>query len=414
MQKKLLVLAPYAVVPPLYSGPIRVYNLCKHLSRDYQVTQFSQQVQRDKIALTLSPVIEQVTPSYREYSSRNPLNLLLFALTSLRWNCPPVWQSKALKLSAPRWLYEQIHLADLVQVESPWQFEWAYQQVGEKKPIVLTSQNVEIDLYSADKILALAPIAHLLMGELKRLENFAVQHASLILTMSDDDSARLSDHYGISPDKCVVIANGTDATEFTPPTDLMREQRKKEFGLIGKKVVVFSGSMHRPNIEAVEKIVDWAQAWPDQDICFLIVGKVSRLFSHVTHPNIRFTGGVERVRPYLEAADVAINPMLSGSGTNLKQLEFMAMGLPTLATPIGGRGIPIEDGIHGYIRPLEAFPSFLHSMLQQVGQHQAVGLKGRALIEQRFDWSVIGDQLIEAYERLDCSIEQSKVTNQGK
>jgi glycosyltransferase involved in cell wall biosynthesis len=400
MKKQLLVLSPYAVMPPRYSGPIRVYNLCKQLSRSYQVTQFSQQVQRDKISLSLSPVIQQINPSYREYSSRNPLNLLLFALTSLRWNCPPVWQSKALQISAPRWLYEQIHLADRVQVESPWQFEWAYQQVGGKKPIILTSHNVEIDLYSVDQISALAPIANLVIEELKRLEHFAVKHASLILTMSEDDSARLSDHYRISPDKCVVIANGTDATEFTPPTDSMREQRKRELGLAGKKVVVFSGSMHRPNIEAVEKIVDWAQTWPDQDICFLIVGKVSRLFSDVTHPNIRFTGGVEQVRPYLEAADVAINPMLSGSGTNLKQLEFMAMGLPTLATPIGGRGIPIEDGIHGYIRPLEAFPSFLRSMLQHLEQHRPIGLEGRALIEQKFDWPVIGDQLIEAHERL--------------
>jgi glycosyltransferase involved in cell wall biosynthesis len=410
MKEQLLLLCPYTVTPPRYGGPTRVYNLCKQLSRSYQVNQFSQQVQRDKIALTLAPLIQQVTPSYQEYSSRNPLNLLLFALTSLKWNCPPVWQSRALQLTAPRWLHEQIHTADLIQVESPWQFEWAYQQVGGKKPIILTSQNVEIDLYSADKISAIAPVANLVMKELKRLEHFAVKHASLILTMSDDDSARLSDHYGTAPDKCVVIANGTDASQFTPPTESLREQRKQELGLTGKKVVMFSGSMHRPNIEAAEKIVEWAQTWPDQDTCFLIVGKVGRLFSHVNHPNIRFTGGVDQMRPYLEAADIAINPMLSGSGTNLKQLEFMAMGLPTLATSIGARGIPIEDGIHGYIRSLEAFPAFLHSMVQDIEQHKPVGMQGRALIEQKFDWPVIGEELIKAFKGLRAR----EVATQGK
>jgi glycosyltransferase involved in cell wall biosynthesis len=400
MKKRLLVLSPYAVFPPQYGGPMRVYNLFHHVSQDYQVTQFSQQVQRDKIKLTLAPEIEQITPSYQEYSSRNPLNLLLYALTSLKWNCPPIWQSKALQLSAPRWLHEQIHLADFVHVESPWQFEWAYQQVGKKKPIFFTAQNVEIDLYSTDQIAAPTPIANSIMQELKRLEHFAVNHASLILTMSGDDSARLSEYYGISPDKCVVIANGTDTTEFLPATPALKEKRKKEFGLTGKKVVAFSGSMHRPNIEAVEKIVEWAQDWPGQDICFLIIGKVSRLFTHVQHPNIKFTGGVEQVRPYLEATDIAINPMLSGSGTNLKQLEFMAMGLPTLATAIGGRGIPIEDGIHGYIRPLEEFPIFLRSMLDNLECHQPVGIQGRVLIEQQFAWSVIGDQLLKAYEKI--------------
>jgi glycosyltransferase involved in cell wall biosynthesis len=403
MKKKLLVLSSYAVVPSQYGGPIRVYNLCRQLSHHYDVTQFSQQVQRDKISLAFSPIIQQVMPNYLEYSSCNPINLLLFALTSLRWRCPPVWQSKALQHTAPRWLHDQIHRADLVQVEGPWQFEWAYQKVGGKKPIVLTAHNVEIDLYSADQIAASPPMANLVMKELKRLENFAVHHASLILTMSEYDSARLIDHYGISPDKCVVIANGTDTARFRPVPDSIKEQRKKEFGLAGKKVVIFSGSMHRPNIEAVEKIVGWAQAWPDQDICFLIVGKVHRLFTHVNHPNIRFTGGVDEVRPYLEAADVAINPMLSGSGTSLKQIEFMAMGLPTLATPIGCRGIPIEDGVHSYIRTLEAFPAFLRSMLQNLDQHQAVRCNARALVEQKFDWKVIGDQLKAAHEKLAAS-----------
>jgi glycosyltransferase involved in cell wall biosynthesis len=417
MKKQLLVLSSYAVVPPQYSGPIRVYNLCRQLSRNYRVTQFSQQVQRAKISFTLSSVIEQVTPNYLEYSSGNPINIMLFALTSLRWNCPPVWQSKALYVTAPPWLHEQIRRADLVQVESPWQFEWAYRQVAGRKPVVLTAHNVEVDLYSADQIAASPPIANLVMKELKRLENFAVHHASLILTMSEHDSARLIDHYGIAPDKCLVIANGTDTAAFTPVTDSVREQRKKEFGLAGKKVVVFSGSMHRPNIEAVEKIIGWAEAWPDQDMCFLIIGKVHRFFTYVTqvtHPNIRFTGGVDEVRPYLEAADVAINPMLSGSGTSLKQLEFMAMGLPTLATPIGCRGIPIEEGVHGYIRTLEAFPAFLRSMLQNLDQHQAIRLNARALVELLFDWKVIGDQLIAAHEKLAASVAKSKVTNQGK
>ena len=34
-----------------------------------------------------------------------------------------------------------------------------------------------------------------------------------------------------------------------------------------------------------------------------------------------------------------INPMISGSGTNIKMFDFMAAGLPIITTDIGARGI---------------------------------------------------------------------------
>ena len=33
-------------------------------------------------------------------------------------------------------------------------------------------------------------------------------------------------------------------------------------------------------------------------------------------------------------ADIGINPLISGSGTNLKMLEYLSSGLPTVTTPI--------------------------------------------------------------------------------
>src|SRR5688572_10234970 len=125
--KKILFLLPYSAVPPRYGGPLRVYNLCLQLSQRYHVAAFAQQAQRSAINGSLAPIVRQVTPTYIEYSSRNPISVLLYALTSLKWNCPSVWQSTVLRLSAPRWLREQIRQADIVHVEQPWQFAWAYQ-----------------------------------------------------------------------------------------------------------------------------------------------------------------------------------------------------------------------------------------------------------------------------------------------
>ena len=43
---------------------------------------------------------------------------------------------------------------------------------------------------------------------------------------------------------------------------------------------------------------------------------------------------------------VALNPMCRGSGTNIKMLDYFAAGAPTIATPIGARGLGAEHGVH--------------------------------------------------------------------
>lgn len=398
--KKVLFVSPYAVVPPRYGGPLRVYNLCLNLSHHYKVKQFAQQVQRSNISWKLSPLIQQIQPNYIEYSSRNILNLFLYAVTSLRWNCPPVWQSVALNIINPCWLREQLSWADIIHVEHPWQFSWIYKQVGNTKPIVLCAQNVEGMLYKIEQILAPKLVARKIIQAIHAQELFAVKQANHVVVTAPEDLQWLVKNYDMSPSKATLIPNGVDCRAFVPVDLVLKQKRKFELGLVDKKVIVFSGSMHRPNAEAVQEIINWMNnCWSDH-VCFLIVGTVGRMFTHVQHPLIKFTGSVEQTKPFFEAADIAINPMISGSGTNLKQLEFMSMGLPTIATPIGARGIPIIDGIHGYIRDINEFPNQISWLIENLDSQASVGNNGRALVEQQFDWSIIANKLLCVYEEV--------------
>lgn len=397
--KNILFVSPYAVVPPRYGGPLRVYNLCLNLSHYYSVKQFAQQVQRSNISWKLSPLIQQIQPNYTEYSSRNLLNLFLYAVTSLKWNCPPVWQSVALKISNPYWLREQLNWADIIHVEHPWQFSWVYKQVGKIKPIIFSAHNVESILYKTEEIFAPRLVAHKIIKAIYSQELFAVNQANHVVVTAPEDLQLLVQKYAMSPLKATLVPNGVDCAAFVPVDSVLRQKRKLELGLSDKKVIVFSGSMHRPNAEAVQQIINWVENWHNDRICFLIVGTVGRMFAHIQHPLIRFTGSVEQTQPFFEAADIAINPMISGSGTNLKQLEFMAMGLPTIATPIGARGIPIIDGVHGYIRELSEFPNHINWLLENLDSQRDIGNYGRALVEKQFDWSTIANKLVSVYEK---------------
>lgn len=114
------------------------------------------------------------------------------------------------------------------------------------------------------------------------------------------------------------VPNGfaLDEVQFTTPA--MRKEIKKALGIDGKPTVIFMGSWHGPNIEAVEKIIDYADALPS--VTFLIVGSVGLKFTAIepaTPKNIVFIGVVDEKEKQilLASADLAINPMSSGSGS---------------------------------------------------------------------------------------------------
>lgn len=394
-------MSPYSVIPPQYGGSTRIYNIYKEISKYYQVVHFAQQVTKNNLAFTTSPLIQEITPTYAEYSCRNPLNIFLYGVISYYLKYPFTLHSEVLNFSAPRWLYYHLKKADIINVEHPWQFPWIYNQLKQKKPILLTAQNVEAVLFPPEKFSKLpSPAAKQLSKDIARRENFAVQHATRVLTMSSQDAGQLVNRYHISPDKCVVIPNGVDCKVFYPVEISQRKMRKEEIGLRDKTVVLFAGSTHAPNREAVDKIIHWAKIWPDNTVHFLIVGSIGRLFSDINLPNITFTGLVESISKYFEAADIAINPMISGSGTNLKQIEYMAMGLASLTTDIGARGIGIENEKHAFISDIEDFPYKLQWIIDHPEICSMIGKNARLFAKKNYDWSVIGKKIIEVYQSL--------------
>lgn len=387
-------------MPPRYGGPLRVYNLCLQLSRAHQVWQFAQQIQRSRLRWSLAACVQSVNANYVEWSSRDPASLTLYALTSLRLSSPPIWQSVILRISRPRWLREKLEGSDLVIVEQPWQFEWIYQQVNGTKPVVLGSQNCEANLYSQDQMRCPAWVARKIRKEVERQESFAVRHASHILAACDDDVDSLVTRYGVDESRFTVIPNGVDCRLLKPVDEIVRQTRKRELGLAGRTVAVFAGSLHGPNIAAVNQILIWAESAEADNLHYLVVGTIGRAFSGRTHPRVTFTGSVADTRPYLEAAEIGLNPVLSGSGTNLKQLELMAMGLPVVASQVGVRGLQVEDGRHCLVREPEGYKAAISHLAQCYDDRQVIGANARTYVASQHDWRNIGRRLINAIDGL--------------
>ena len=139
-----------------------------------------------------------------------------------------------------------------------------------------------------------------------------------------------------------------------PPNSSQKKHAQASLQLSGNSAI-FLGTPYKPNIEAVEFICSkLAPTLPD--VTFTIVGGVGNVseFSSLSRSpeNVRFRWCLlprEEKLQYLWAAGIAINPMLSGSGTNIKMFDYMAAGLPIISTPTGARGIKSDDSFPAYL-----------------------------------------------------------------
>jgi len=397
--KPLLVLSPFSVAPARFGGSIRVFHLLREVARHRGVKLFSQQVGRSGLRWSLSPLERELAPGWVEHASRNPFSIGHFAALSFLLHSPPIGQAAMLQASAPRWLRRELARAVVVQVEHPWQFRWAHQHRSPGCPIVYSAHNVEADLAERNDHLPRL-VAGLIRREIERAESFAVAKADRIVCVSEEDAARLVERYGAHRSRIEVVFNGVDCSAIRPASRDERTTRKRELGLEGKPVVLFSGSTYAPNVDAAHRILAWARQTQGPDVLYLIVGGVGRLLPRESSDRIRITGPVPDVRPYFQASDLAINPVTWGSGSNLKQLEYLAAGLPSVTTPTGARGLGLTPSIHALVESLEAMPQRLAWLLRNPGTGASLARAGRELAERYFDWPILGRRLNEVYEAL--------------
>ena len=163
--------------------------------------------------------------------------------------------------------------------------------------------------------------------------------------------------------------------------------------------VIFCGSLdYGPNREGMA----WfhANVWPLLQAALPAVtltvvgsGKPDAALERIRQdPAVVWRGYVNDVRPHYNEAALSIVPLLSGSGTRLKILEAMALGVPVVATAVGAEGITAESGRHLLIaNTAEDFAAAVVALLRNKSKRLEIQKNARDLVTERYDWNVIGD-----------------------
>jgi starch synthase (maltosyl-transferring) len=225
---------------------------------------------------------------------------------------------------------------------------------------------------------------------LDRLTQAASDRVTCVAGAVRDFTRRAS---GIPPHKMIVIPNAVDVlprNERTPPPTASR-------------VLTIAQLRRQKGIDVLIRAIPHVlRSVPSAS--FTVVGRgdptpyksQARLLG-VQHA-IRWAGETADVTPYLLASDAFVLPSRWEGCPNVV-LEAMSVGLPVVATVAGGTPELVEDGVTGFLVPIEAPETLARrilALLLDPGKAFAMGQAGRDRAASRFSVRA----MVKAYETL--------------
>lgn len=211
-----------------------------------------------------------------------------------------------------------------------------------------------------------------------------------------------------------VIMNGVDTEKFNPDKYIdSRKENRNNFKIIcGTRVTPRKG--FRYLIEAVERMRE-----SGEDVSLDIIGdgnEKEELELLVQKKNLKesisFIGVVDHddVPKYLAEADVFVSPSLNEGMANA-MLEALAMGLPLVATNIGGTKELVDDGKNGLIIRTEDVDDLVEKITQIMRDSELRGEMSKAsrIKALKMSWESVASKYKNAYLEILNKKPKSKV-----
>jgi glycosyltransferase involved in cell wall biosynthesis len=374
---KILIVSPYPILPPLHGGRVRTAQLASGLARagarvDVLCPWFPGQPRR------------AVMPGgFTCHSHFLPSNVLPMAVP---WLAAP--QALLSFQPPPRRRLAAFADCDVYQFEFCAHASWM-RAVPAGAKVVYSAHNVERDYCESDRARRLLTGASL--RRIQRLEAMAVRRSDLVLACAPEDGERLRALYG-PPARLAVVPHGVQQSLLTLDRQRLRADARARLGLAdGDRTLLFLGGAASHNREALDFLVGQVLPRLDAGARLLVVGRTAGGRHATASSRVRFLGFVDDLRPVLAAADVAANPASHGCGASIKLLDYLAAGLPVVATPEAVRGFA------GPMTGLRVVPR--DRFAEALSGASAPAPPDRAALAH-LGWDHVGRDLLAEYERL--------------
>ena len=209
----------------------------------------------------------------------------------------------------------------------------------------------------------------------------AAADAVVFVSRSEADLFR-----GLAPEaagRVQHLRNGVDIERFNPSLEFPNP-------LGSRPAIVFTGMMdYRPNIEAmtwfVAHVMPRLRSHPRAPCRWIVGANPTRAVRALAGADVRVTGRVPDVRPYLSHAAAVVAPLQIGRGVQNKVLEAMAMGAAVVASPQAREGLEdcLDDELLTAAGPA-AFAEAVGCVL--AGEAGQIGQRARARMIRDYGW----------------------------
>lgn len=212
---------------------------------------------------------------------------------------------------------------------------------------------------------------------------------------------------GLDPSRVDVLHNGVDIAQFSGAGDRSLADR---LGIPGQSRIVGIVANYRP-IKDLAMFLRAAVLIAAQhaDVAFLLVGEgqlgqpLKEFAAQLgIEEKVYFTDGVGEVSGYLPLMEIGCLTSLNEGFSNAI-LEYMAEGLPVVATDVGGNREAIVDGVTGFLMPAgdeKAFARQVNILLENDHQRKLMGARGRARCAENFSIQICVKKFQNYYESL--------------
>ncbi len=272
-----------------------------------------------------------------------------------------------------------------------------------KAKIVMRSHNVEHEIWQRitdnTKFGPKKLYLHLLTQRLKRFELAQLNRYDLLVAITARD-LNFFQRMGAKTESHVTPI-GLDLADYAYQSAVPSHQPS----------CCFIGSLDwMPNTEGVEWVLRevWPKVLAQQPTATLhLAGRnMPAEWLTQTWPNVTIHGEVPSATEFIQAHEIMLVPLFSGSGMRVKILEGMALGKTVISTSLGLEGIAASDGQEVLIADTaEEFAKALLYCYAQPQELLRIGAAARTFLQAHYENVRVAERLLERYQQL---VPQSK------
>lgn len=187
---------------------------------------------------------------------------------------------------------------------------------------------------------------------LKSYEGWAYRNADKVFFISDDDKKHAIEHLGVDARKSLTVTYGIEHSKIPEDKQECRRIIRDKYSFdISDKILLFNGALyHSTNYDALKIILEEINplllTYHNFRYKIIVCGKgLPGFFNELKDyaaRNVIYAGFVDDISIYFKAADIFMNPIMSGGGVKTKAIEAIAMDCTVVSTELGAMGIKRE------------------------------------------------------------------------